>query len=151
MENPESGSPAEGSPPVDGSPTNNQPTETPTVDQDAVKKANSEAAKHRTERNKALKREAAFRTMLEAHNIDTSHVTDQAVQGLEIKDGQVVSNFDYTPQKIVRTTGHSGSDATASAGPTGLTLDAINKMTPDEINKCWEDGTMQSFLKTHKG
>ena len=127
-------------PPAEG--TGNESTQA-----DAIAKANKEAARYRTERNTALKRAHAFRTILDAHNIDHSVATDQALAALDIEAGEVVTPFQYVAPKI-KSPPKAPANSSEGAGDSGLTREKIEQMTPEEINKAWEDGTMQSFLKS---
>ena len=134
-----------------------QPQEVPATDpnettesSDKVAEANREAAKFRTERNAALRRASALETMLDAHNIDHSTVNDQSVKGLEIKNGKVVERFVYQAPKIRNDSAKPSADATEAGSSGGLTREGIEKMSEAEINKAWEDGTMQSFLKSNR-
>lgn len=47
-----------------------------------------------------LEKADAFETMLNAHGVDTSGVTDDALKALPIKAGKVDGQFSYTPPKI---------------------------------------------------
>ena len=116
---------------------------------DELAKVRKEAQKLRSQRNRALRRASAFETMLEAHNIDSSVATDQALAALDIEDGEVKDVFAYTAPKIKSKPSQS-SEASESAESGGLTREKIEKMSVDEINKLWESGEMQGFLKSQR-
>ena len=110
----------------------------------ALKAARAEAAKHRTERNAALRDAAAVRKVAKAHNIDLSVVSAEAVEKLAIQDGKVVDEFDYTapaPQvkKSISAGEAPGGQPASSAKSAGLTREDIAKMSPSEINKRWDE------------
>ena len=67
---------------------------------DRVTELSKESASYRTQRNEALRRAHAFETMLNAHGVNTSGVTDDALKALPIKVGKVDGQFSYTPPKI---------------------------------------------------
>ena len=95
-------------------------------------KVNQEAAGHRVARNAALRRSHALDTMLTAHQIDTSGVTDDALKGLEIEDGKVTGTFTYTAPAPGMPSGKGdGGGKPPGAGSGGLTKAKLQSMTQE--------------------
>lgn len=103
---------------------------------DRVAELSKESAGYRTQRNAAVRRAHAYETMLKAHGVDTSGVTDDALKGLPIKAGQVDGQYQYTPPKIdvPRT-----EPAQRVEGKPALTLEEVRTWPADEINKRWDE------------
>ena len=96
-----------------------------------------ESAAYRTQRNGALRRAHAFETMLKAHGIDLSGVTDAALAALPISGGKVDAPYDYTPPKVEVPKAEPAA-ARTEGGPT-LTVEEVRKWPAAEINRRWDE------------
>lgn len=105
-----------------------------------------EAGSYRTQRNAALRRSHAFETIVNAHQIDASSVTEAALAALPISEGKVDGQFQYTPPKPTAT---PASRQAVRVGETGqesaLTREAIAEMRPDQVNARWNE--IKEFLR----
>lgn len=104
--------------------------------QQDVSELRREAAAYRTQRNASLREAHAFRTILDKHGIDVSHITPESLNSLPISGGRVDGVFDYTPPKI---TAPANKPAPEVSGPAPLTLEEARKLPPAEINKRWDE------------
>lgn len=101
-----------------------------------------ESANYRTQRNTALRRSAAYETMLGAHNIKTDDVTEDALEGLLIKNGKVDSEFKYSapkPESTKTRTSESPNTRVTPEKGTTLTRADIAGMSEEQINKRWDE------------
>ena len=108
--------------------------------QQELSRVNQEAAGHRVSRNGSLRRTHALETILKAHNIDFSSVTDESVKGLEIEDGKVKGVYEYTAPtaSLPKGEGDGGKPPGSSGG--GLTMEKLKGMSQEEVNKLpWAD------------
>ena len=104
----------------------------------------SEAAQYRVARNTALKQNSALKTVLEKHNV--GFVVETAdLSKMTIENGQVEGGFEYTPKGTSHET-KAPNQPPIQPSQSGLTLEAVNSMTPSEINKNWDK--VQEVLKT---
>lgn len=137
------------SPQVDpGSSPENQPgtgQPEPAGDGARVAELAREAGSYRTQRNVALRQAAAYRTILQAHNIDLSGVTDAALEALPINAGQVDGVFPYEPPRPGANVQRVEARAAQPDGPAALTREQIEAMPPDEINRRWDE--VKAFLR----
>ena len=104
---------------------------------DRVAELSKEAASYRTQRNAALRRSHAYETMLKAHGVDLTPVTEDSLSGLPINAGRVDAPFEYKPPKI-EVPKQVQASATPGAAP-ALTKEALRSMSVDEINKRWDE------------
>lgn len=102
-----------------------------------VKGLRQEAKNYRQARNDALRKSHAYRTILDAHKIDLSVVTDHALANLSIEGGKVDSEFTYTPPQIDPP--KRAPAKAAGEGKGGLTKDDLKGMKPEEINRRWSE------------
>ena len=98
-----------------------------------------EAEAFRVGAEQSLREAHAFRTMLAAHNIDLSSVTPEALAGLVIRDGKVVSDFAYTPPKAGRLQATGPASLEGDDQSAGLTYAEVMAMSREEINARWEE------------
>ena len=98
--------------------------------------ARQDAAKYRVGRNESLKREAALTAVLKAHSIPFD-VESADLSGLKIANGSVNGEYSYTPPPFKRQ--GAQVEPKANTDTTILTLDAVKKMSTDEINSRWEE------------
>ena len=94
----------------------------------------NQAAKYRVTRNDALKKLFVAQKVLKAHNI-TFDLEDADTGGLLIENGVVNGEFDYQPPKPER----AEPKPLETEAKAGMTIDDIKEMTPDQINKNWEE------------
>lgn len=100
----------------------------------AIKNANAEAARYRTERNSALKELHAVKTVLSEHGIQPGALD---MSGLTINNGKVLGTVPYKPQMNV------GFNTPISSIDNGVGGNVMNKesialMNPEQINQNWE-------------
>ena len=69
---------------------------------DQIESTRNEAAARRTQRNQALRQSHALGQVLKAHNI-TFDINDADLSSLQIEDGKVKGEFDYTPKSLPAT------------------------------------------------
>ena len=75
--------------------------------------------------------------VLEAHSIDISGITNEAVSGLPIDNGKVDGSFQYTKPSVGN--GKPTSDPKKTGDDKGvLTLDQVKGWSPEQINKNWD-------------
>ena len=98
-----------------------------------VNSLRQEAAGYRVSRNDALRRGKVLDTVLGKHNIKFS-MEDADVSKLEIVNGAVVGDFDYTPRAVA-----PAPPPNAAAGDTGLTMDKVKTMSAAEIEADWDN------------
>lgn len=125
---------------------NNDNAEALAKAQAEVSALRTEAAKYRTERNHALKSNAALTTVLDKHGVKFDVATAD-LSGFDIKDGKAEGAFDYTPPALTKAT--PAQAQVRQDNENGLSHDKLKAMTPDEINKRWDE--ISSFLSTQPG
>lgn len=96
-----------------------------------------ENASYRTQRNGALRRAHAYETMLKAHGVDLSGVTDAALSALPISGGKVDAPYEYTPPKVE--VPKADPPAARTEGGPALTVEEVRKWPAAEINKRWAE------------
>ena len=112
---------------------------------DRVKELTNEARNYRVQRNQALRRAHAYETMLKAHNIDTSAVTEDKLSNLPIDSGKVDGSFEYAAPKPEVKKRATEKPVGSDTDDTRLTRADIDGMTHEEINSRWDE--VKTFLK----
>jgi len=93
----------------------------------------NEAAKFRLARNEALRQGHVLGTVLKAHNI-SFNIEDADYSNLNIDNGKVVGDYQYTPKKIAT---YNPPDV-AKTDPV-LTIDKIKEMSAQDIMKDYDN------------
>ena len=109
-----------------------------------VKSLSDEAAGFRAQRNASLREGAAFKAMLQAHNVPVDLNVDK-LAALTIEDGQVSGSYEYSPPKP-RVPASGGTPNFADTKQTGLTRDQLDKMSYEDINANWDK--VQAAMKS---
>lgn len=113
----------------------------PEVEIEALKKQvgelSRESAAYRTGRNDALRKAHAYGTIIKAHNIDVTSVSDTALQALPIENGKVDGVFAYSPPEVQVSTKRDPNAVQKDSQ--GLTMDDVKKMSPQDINANWKE------------
>jgi len=100
-----------------------------------------EAAKYRLARNEALRQGHVLKTIAKAHNIKAD-LSEMDYSSLNIEDGKVVGEFEYSPKKISQK-----ELPNIQQGETGLTLEKIQSMSAADIEKNY-DAVMEVMANT---
>ena len=102
--------------------------------QGRLEQARREAARYRVGRNDALRQGHALRAVVKAHNIGFK-VEDADVSALKVEDGKVDGEFDYSPAPPSK----EPPKSPPGGGNEGLTVDAVKKMSAEEMMARWDD------------
>ena len=102
-----------------------------------ISELSREAASYRSQRNLALRKAHAYETMLKAHSVDVSAVTEASLETLPINEGKVDGEWKYKPPSITvpKTQQHQRADT----GTRGLSLDDVRNMSVKQINDQWSE------------
>ena len=87
--------------------------------------------------NEALRKVSAMESILKAHQIDTSVMTEEALSAIPVVDG-VAGAFDYKPPKPA-SPAKPASVRMGGNKPVALTVDQIESMSETEINQRWSE------------
>ena len=102
-----------------------------------VAELSREAASYRSQRNQALRRASAYLTMLKAHSVDVSMVTEESLSNLPIHEGKVDGEFKYKAPSI--NVPKARQNQRADTGTRSMTLGDIKSMSMSQINAQWGD------------
>lgn len=101
---------------------------------DEIKSLRAESAKRRIERNELLRKNSALSKVLNSHNIRFD-VEEHDLSHLNIVDGAVEGEFDYSPPKQQQRVTVKSSEPDQ---PKQLTAKDVAGMTADQINENWD-------------
>ena len=114
--------------------TETKPAEQQAAPDARVHELSQESAAYRTQRNEALRKAHAYETMLKAHSIDTTGVTNEVLAGLPIQGGKVDGQFAYKAPALVKPAQEPGKVETSGS----LTLDDVKTWSHERISKEWD-------------
>ena len=97
---------------------------------------------YRSQRDKAIRQAHAYSTMLKAHGIDTSNVTEAALQQITIHAGAPDSPFEYNPPKISIPAPAAKPRPKTAEQPT---LEDVKTWDEDKIADNWD--TVKQLMK----
>ena len=104
----------------------------------------AEAARYRVDRRTALFENAAFKQVIEKHNIGFD-ISKADLSKMVLENGEVVAGgFDYTPQGVAHET--KPSQPPVQSSHQGTTMEDLETWTVEDMNKNWE-----TVLKVYKG
>ena len=107
----------------------------------------SEAAQFRVQRNDALKKNSALKTVLEKHNV--GFVVENAdLSKMEIENGAVKGAFEYAPKGVSHEVKTPNQPPVQTPSNQGLTMESLKTMSAQDINKNWAQ--VSEVLKTAK-
>ena len=104
--------------------------------------ADANLAAATSQRDLLLKQRHAHQTMLAAHNVPTD-LDGKLLGNLHVKGGVVSGDYLYSPPRPQTPARQETKTQPATAG--NLTLEAVEQMTPEQIDKNWSD--IKSLLR----
>ena len=94
---------------------------------------------YRSQRDMAIRRVAAYETILKHHNISTATVTPDRLETLPIKDGVIDGKFEYAPPPPKVKEPPAKPTEPGKNGGGEMTLDDVQKMSREQVNSDWEN------------